>query len=123
MRGIRGARVVLATPVSGASGAAATLVVAVFAAYVVTVANVMTAAPAVRLPVEVVGDGGTTVSVAVDVPAGRAREARSLWMQIHGVHYADMISVQINGSPWFAVNNDTVVVAEPGKSYGGIGGA
>jgi len=43
-------------------------------------------------------------------------------MQIHGLSYADMASVQVNESPWFSLNNDTVAVAEPGKSYGGIGG-
>jgi len=76
----------------------------------------------VTLPVEVVGDGGTTASVTVDVPAPSAREVRSLWMQIHGLSYPDMVSVQVNESPWFSLNNDTVSVAEPGKSYGGIGG-
>ena len=43
-------------------------------------------------------------------------------MQIHGLSYADMVSVQVNASAWFSLNNDTVAVAEPGKSYGGIGG-
>src|ERR1700674_2655914 len=43
-------------------------------------------------------------------------------MQIHGLSYADMVSVQVNKSAWFALNNDTVAVAEPAKSYGGIGG-
>jgi hypothetical protein len=76
----------------------------------------------VSLPVEVVGEDGTTASVTVEVPARSAREVRSLWMQIHGLSYADMVSVQVNESPWFSLNNDTVAVAEPGKSYGGIGG-
>ena len=43
-------------------------------------------------------------------------------MQIHGLSYADMVSVQVNNSAWLSLNNDTVAVAEPGKSYGGIGG-
>jgi len=43
-------------------------------------------------------------------------------MQIHGLSYADMVSVQVNNSGWFSLNNSTVAVAEPGKSYGGIGG-
>src|SRR3977135_643797 len=80
------------------------------------------AAASVVLPVEIVGENGTTSSVTVDVPARRAREVRSLWMQIHGLSYADMVSVQVNNSVWFSLNNDTVAVAEPGKSYGGIGG-
>ena len=43
-------------------------------------------------------------------------------MQIHGLAYRDMVSVQVNSSDWLPLNNDTVAVAEPGKSYGGIGG-
>jgi hypothetical protein len=77
---------------------------------------------AVTLPVEVVGENGATASVTFEVPSGRASEPRSLWMQIHGLAYRDMASVQINSSEWLPLNNDTVAVAEPGKSYGGIGG-
>jgi hypothetical protein len=80
------------------------------------------AGASVVLPVEVVGENGTTSSVTVDVPAARAREVRSLWMQIHGLSYGGMVSVQVNNSAWLSLNNNTVAVAEPGKSYGGIGG-
>src|SRR5947207_6454124 len=76
----------------------------------------------VALPVEVVGENGTTSSVTVEVPAGRAHQVQSLWMQINGLSYTDMISVQVNTSVWYSLNNSTVVVAEPGRSYGGIGG-
>ena len=68
------------------------------------------------------GEDGTTSSVTVEAPAGRARDVRSLWMQIHGLGYADMVSVQVNASAWLPLNNSTVAIAEPGKSYGGIGG-
>jgi len=77
---------------------------------------------AVTLPIEVVGDNGTTSSVSVQVPSRLAREVRSLWMQIHNLSYPDIVSVQVNNSAWFTLNNNTVAVAEPGKSYGGIGG-
>jgi hypothetical protein len=96
-----------------------TLAVAVFTSYV---ASVATAGTTVTLPVEIVGENGTTSSVTVEVQARRAREVRSLWMEIHGLSYADMVSVQVNASAWFSLNNNTVAVAEPGKSYGGIGG-
>lgn len=76
----------------------------------------------VTLPVEVVGESGTTASVNVEVPVGRARQVRSLWMQIHNLAYPDMMSVQVNGSNWMSLNNHTVSIAEPGKSYGGISG-
>src|SRR5437870_2709898 len=84
-----------------------------------------TAAPAstvVTVPVEVVGENGTTSSVTVEVPTPLARQVRSLWMQIHGLSYADMVSVQINEGNWLSLSNNTVAVAEPAKSYGGIGG-
>ena len=92
------------------------------AVFVSSLASAAAAAPTVVLPIEVVGENGTTATVTVDVPAARAREARSLWMQIHGLSYADMVSVQVNKGGWFSLNNATVAVAEPGKSYGGIGG-
>jgi hypothetical protein len=76
----------------------------------------------VTLPVEVVGESGTTASVNVEVPVGRARQVRSLWVQIHNLAYADMMSVQVNGSNWMSLNNHAVSIAEPGKSYGGISG-
>jgi hypothetical protein len=74
------------------------------------------------LPIEVVGEPGTTASVTFEIPSRPAREFRSLRLQIHGMSYKDMISVQVNSSAWLPLNNDTVAVAEPGISYGGIGG-
>src|SRR6202521_6301198 len=84
---------------------AATFAVAVFTS---CLASVATAGTTVALPVEIVGENGTTSSVTVEVPARRAREVRSLWMQIHGLSYADMVSVQVNNSAWFSLNDDTV---------------
>jgi hypothetical protein len=98
---------------------AADLAVAVF---FFSLANGATAPNTLTLPVEVVGENGTTSSVTVEVPYRRAPEIRSLWMQVHGLGYAGMMSVQVNTSAWLPLNNDTVAVAEPGKSYGGIGG-
>src|SRR5207248_2164155 len=46
----------------------------------------------------------------------------SLWMQVHGVSFAGMVSVQVNDGAWYSLTNETANVAEPGKSYGGIGG-
>jgi len=47
---------------------------------------------------------------------------RFLWLETHGLHYASQASVQVNQSAWIPLNNETVTVSEPGKSYGGIGG-
>src|SRR6266699_2224792 len=76
----------------------------------------------VTLPVEVVGENGTASSVTVEIPTPLAPQVRSLWIEIHGLSYAGMVSVEINEGNWVSLNNDTVSVAEPGKSYGGIGG-
>jgi hypothetical protein len=43
-------------------------------------------------------------------------------MQIHGMGYDDMVSVRVNNAAWMSLNNRTVSLAEPGRSYGGIGG-
>ena len=79
-------------------------------------------ASVVTLPIEVVGENGTISSATVEVPALLARQVRYLRMQVHGLSHADMVSVQVNEGPWVSLNNSTVAVAEPGKSYGGIGG-
>lgn len=99
-----------------------TAVILTVAVFFWSVVNAATARIPVTLPIEVVGENGTTSSVTVEIPAGKAREIRSLWMQVHGLGYPDMVSVQANTSAWLPLNNDTVAVAEPGKSYGGIGG-
>jgi hypothetical protein len=80
-------------------------------------------AAVVTLPVEVAGEDGTTAGITVDVPPRLSGEVRSLWMQIHGLSYADMVSVQVNDGAWVSLNNNTAAVGEPGRSYGGIGGS
>jgi len=77
---------------------------------------------AITLPIEVTGADGTAKSVEVIVPAGSSERVRSLWVQIHGLEYPDMVSIRVNQSEWVPLNNKTVSVAEPGRSYGGIGG-
>jgi hypothetical protein len=74
------------------------------------------------LPVEILGADGTSASRTVVLEEGRAESARSLWMQVNGLRYSDQASVQVNSSVWLPLNNDTVTIAEPGKSFGGIGG-
>jgi hypothetical protein len=106
-------------------GAAGILTLTVFGGLslgLIAGANASTTDP-VFLPVEIAGEAGTAVSVTVHVPAGFGNQAQSLWMQVHGLAYAGMASVRINQGPWWSLNNETVAVAEPAKSYGGIGGA
>ncbi len=74
----------------------------------------------VVLPIEVIGPNGTTETVTVDVPAHR--RVTALWMEIHGLTFPGKASVQVNDEGWVPLNNDTVEVAQPGRSFGGIGG-
>ena len=76
----------------------------------------------VLLPIEVLGADGTTVSRTVTLPAGQAELVRSLLLQVHGLRYADQASVQVNAGAWMPLNNNTATIAEPGRTYGGIGG-
>jgi len=78
-----------------------------------------TARATVTLPVEVMGGQGTNATVTVTFPSGVT--ATSLWLKIHGTSYADKVSVKINGGTDTPLNNTTVTLAEPGKSYGGFG--
>src|SRR6266404_2609920 len=74
------------------------------------------------LPIEVLSADGTAVSRTVTLQSEQAESARTLWLQIHGVRYAEQASVQVNTSAWIPLNNNTVTIAEPGRSFGGIGG-
>jgi hypothetical protein len=81
-----------------------------------------TSADATVLPIEVLGVDGATVSRTVTLRMGDSESVHSLWLQVHGLRYANQASVQVNSGPWVPLNNETVIVAEPGKSFGGIGG-
>jgi hypothetical protein len=76
----------------------------------------------VILPIEVLSASGTTASRTVALQPAQADSVQSLWLQLHGVRYADQASVQVNSATWIPLNNSTVTIAEPGKSFGGIGG-
>ena len=81
-----------------------------------------TARERVSLPIEVLGADGTTASRTVTLDEAQSDSVRFLWLETHGLHYASEASVQVHQSSWIPLNNETVTVSEPGKSYGGIGG-
>jgi len=76
----------------------------------------------IQLPIEVLGADGTTANRTVALEAAQSESIRSLWLQVHGLRYSGQASVQVNASPWTPLTNDTVIVAAPGRAYGGIGG-
>jgi hypothetical protein len=77
----------------------------------------------ILLPIEVMGEDGATASRSMDLRPDQAISVHSLWLRVHGVHYAEQASIQINSSTWIPLRNESVNVAGSGKNYGGIGGA
>jgi hypothetical protein len=81
------------------------------------------ASPPVLLPLEVMGSYSSALSAVVTVPPlAPGDHITGLTMTIHGLEYATQASVQVNGGAWTPLNNSTVAVAQPARSYGGIGG-
>ena len=77
----------------------------------------------VKLPVEVIGPNGTTVSASVTIPSGANLSGQlSLWMQIHGLRFDAQASVQVNNSGWMPISTGNVTLLGNAAGYGGIGG-
>ena len=75
------------------------LVCLFLAALTIAIGFADTAGDRIVLPIEIL-DADGTVSRSVTLPAGEAEPVRSLWLQIHGLRYADQASVQVNTSAW-----------------------
>src|ERR1700730_3698784 len=99
------------------------LFLALLAAAAISMGFARSTTDRILLPIEVLGAEGTTVSRAFTLQDGQAESARSLWLQIHGLRYAVQASIQVNESAWIPLNNNTVTIPEPARSFGGIGGA
>lgn len=74
----------------------------------------------VTLPIEVIGQPGLVKTVSLNIPV--PSKAQGLWMLVNNLSYENKGSVKINNGAWIKLNNSTVNVSEPAKSYGGIGG-
>lgn len=98
------------------------LSVSILAGITTCIALADATSPRLLLPIEVLGEDGTTLSTSVILDPEQAQSVRALWLQTNGLHYSHQGSVQVNAGPWIPLNNDTVTVDEPGRSYGGIGG-
>ncbi len=72
----------------------------------------------IALPLEVMGEDGTVKTVTLALP----RPATLLTLQMHGLENEQEGSVRVGTAPWVPLANQTCFVAEPGRSYGGIGG-
>src|SRR5689334_13076909 len=100
----------------------ATLTLVYLATVAIPIGSVETPSPSILLPIEVLGEDGTTASRTIALGAAQSQSVRSVSFQVHGLRYPEQASVQINASPWTALTNDTVIIASPGRTYGGIGG-
>ena len=80
------------------------------------------AAQTVLLPIEVLGEVGTIAVRDIFVTEPQAESVRYTELRVNGVRFAGQASLQINDGYWIPLNNQSVFVAEPGKSFGGIGG-
>ena len=94
----------------------------VIVAIAIPFAHADSTAHRISLPIEVLGADGTIVSQSVVLQAGQVGSVRSLWLQVHGLRYADQASIQVNTSAWIPLNNSTVTISQPARSFGGIGG-
>ena len=94
----------------------------VLAAAAISMGLARNATDRILLPIEVLGVEGATVSRTITLHDGQAESVQSLWLQIHGLRYAHQASVQVNTSAWVPLNNNTVTIPEPARSFGGIGG-
>jgi len=74
------------------------------------------------LPIEVLGEDGTTVNSTITLERQQADTVQSLWLRTNGLRYSSQGSLQVNDGAWIPLRNENVAVDEPGKSYGGIGG-
>jgi cytochrome c553 len=74
------------------------------------------------LPIEVMGPEGTVATATVVLPPTTASQVNSLWLQVNGLEYPDLASVQVNDGIWVPLSNATAHVMQPGRNYGGIGG-
>ena len=98
------------------------LFLAILAAAAISLGFARATTDRILLPIEVLGAQGTTASRTITLQDGQAESVRSLWLQVHALRYADQASVQVNTSAWIPLNNNTVSIPEPAKSFGGIGG-
>lgn len=77
---------------------------------------------AVTLPIEVLGPSGAEKTVTFRLAAPLVPRARTLGMRVHGIDRPGKASLQVNAGAELPIANGRVAVAEPGKSFGGVGG-
>jgi len=98
------------------------LLVPILVGITIYIALADTTTSRIVLPIEVLGEDGTVVGTTIALRSEQAESVHCLWLQINGLKYPSQGSVQVNSGAWLPLNNESVTIAEPGRSFGGIGG-
>lgn len=77
----------------------------------------------ILLPLEVLGEAGTTREVRFDAGSVLPSSPVQVEARIYGLEYEEMAEVELNGSAPVVLRDDTVVLEKTPKAWGGIGGA
>ncbi len=75
---------------------------------------------AIVLPIEVVGEPGTSESVTITLPEN-APKVTGIDLKINNIEYPNEIDLRVNKGSWISLNNKTATTFGAGYGYGGIG--
>jgi hypothetical protein len=90
-------------------------------ALALTVCGLARAHAQITVPIEVNHVSQVSSALQVSLPASSS-PVMSMQVQIHGLEYANQVSVQVNGQPWISINNTTAQTDPISAMWGGIGG-
>lgn len=74
------------------------------------------------MPIEVYGPNGFVVSRQFTANATQASGAQRLYLQVHGLNFAQEASVQVNNAAWVELNDTNYQLYPLDRIYGGVGG-
>ncbi len=77
--------------------------------------------PALLMPIEVLGLGGSRREVGLTLTAMEALRGATLCLTLHGVQYEDKVKVTINGAHSVSINHRTAKILGNARLFGGFG--
>ncbi|MGE3312328.1 MAG: hypothetical protein AB7O66_20375 [Limisphaerales bacterium] len=77
--------------------------------------------PALLMPIEVLGLGGSRQEVGLTLTAMEALRAAKICLTLHGVQYEDKVRMTINGAHSVSINHRTAEVMGNARLFGGFG--
>lgn len=73
-----------------------------------------------RLPVEVLGEEGTTVTETFNLTSEQVNRARRLFFHANNLSYENKGAIRVNGGDWINLNHDNVRLYSKEETYGGM---